>query len=1542
MNTSLTPASPLSYQDWSSRQGVYADVSQQNYLKYLNSWYSINNTTSSQNNNFNVKKDQYVQLIKDLIYLFDPNESDLFLSQIDFNNNDDIVYSIPYLAQKLKEISQIIAAKREDIKNAKTKHSMVGSVDGLEKLLYSYILNNFTKKEYSFTKVPISPLQNLFPELSAVNEDFYIEVEELYDSNNYHDSDPSMDISNYVDLSKILDTTPFNNLTTDEIANLITTRFIDRVAPTPLSKIFNAYLTTIPHLSSSSVTNVASAYKSWTYNQIAANQKFLGSDIYGLTAISVSQANIPDAVLNLNIPKGNSYFYWPSGDKIIDDSQVGSIYKPISINDSQFLLNRTVSGSSYLDSDLIFTDKNGIIEGAWLQGTRIVETSGNLSIALEANNITSFIFPFVGFAIDSKTLTFNNYAFDDSNYIFIEKLDPDIRKQLKLSYFSSTLPNSACYDIYLNQTTLIDNGSYADYFSNIADSITKTPSANYFSLWSDENNGPKEKAYLYKFTKTDIPITFGTNDILWPIMTYDNTVVNLPLTLNDSFCTPINLGTLNPSINMTGSIAGTNFATADVIYKLQGNSSNNAIEAAWLGSGSVSQLNQMVNSISVYSTSAVNCAEYLDGPIQPSLSFKGNAGQYTSFIWCDQDTPADEVFFFHQHEAGCPYGASFPHDFYNNQDYQNLKPLNDSKSFPLKKHSCTCRAVNYSPIGNEGNLITDYNSIADYLFADPQGVGADFSFSSWVDTRNLTIKNSPQFSFYQIDGSFDKNVGFGPGKWLTPTGKPMILKTGRRYTYYRTNFRINPNSLLSTPYLITNYAYKNISANCPSTFVGKSDIVILIDNSRTQTFDLELVKEVAQKICDLAFASTADIQISIISFATNGVYLTYLTKQQNSIYNAINSIQIPTEDVDWQTNILDGLNLANNVLTINQPFNNKCTTNNGSVDFSNTALCSNIEFEIINNSNFSNINNCPRPDATKTIIIFSDGKENVNILTQNDIDNNITTPLSLAFANTLKRNGITIVSVDIGYYSSSNNLMEDIASDNYFYNLQQYITYGDDNINTFTQKIATLTLGCFPSVPVWCKAIRDPRTGNWVESYVPSDMIIRAGDYLNYVHQKTINYTSPNSYASFIQNGISYSMNTALNGWNYTTQKADLSSTIGDEYGARPFWGVINTPSLTSFPFGGQVRIVDEYVPIHQPDVSKMILKNGCFLEYNSNTNNSFRWNQHLNFNLTLTDQVWNKLIFNTDVSVLDFNQNSGNVYDLIVQGTNEPSNLLLDGYSAFKPVFYTYVNRNTSFNYVEDLYYINRCDSNFVTFTSAMVLSANEPYSNLDNVFYPTIANLSLPSTLTPEIQIGGYLRPDKLGASYYRGKGYTMVLDSSSLSYLNSMSAENLFFDINRYASRNRGLTKNDQLTPVTINDIDNRWMIESYSSNNYAGTILDTIKNQKMIPYQTNYEIDQTNEKGLSFISDNFNFWDTLNFDAWTNEELYPTTYRKELILQNFSNRVFALLTDYGTMNYWRSDIYGNNFGLFKDYGDVNNKFIYSEENAGFVTEEGIPFV
>lgn len=1522
MNNKLSNKDPLSYIDWSNQLNYNADRSQEAYYAYLIGWYNVNSKLYPLEENREETKQQYVQLVKDLLFLFEDSEKDLFLSQVDFNNPEDLIYVIPYLASKLKQISQIIAKKREDLKNSKTKNQIKGSVSGVEKILYQHILNNFTKKDFQWNKIPISSLSNFFPQLSTVSDSFYIEIEDLYDVNNYYDSDPTVDINEYFSVEDLVSFEPFSDLSNDQISALIKARLLNKIANTPISKVFNEYNSFFDGLSSSFLSSeYIRQYDVSIKNQIAANQKYLGESVYALTAIRDIDLNEPDYILRLPFENGTNWFYWPSGDKLSNFSNLRNIYRPIRINDSNLILNRTVSGSSHLDSDLFFVEKNGELEGAWLQGQRTQYIKDKMSVNLNSYDTTQFIFPWVGFEIDSKDLTFKQYKLNDFGSVTFQKLNENLRNNILNAYYSSSLPNSACDEIYLNQTKLVNAGANAGYHSDNSDTITITPSSRSLPVWNERSFGTVEQAFLYKFEKSDIYIRPGLIDILWPLESYESQSSNLSLTLSADTCLPIELGTINPSNTMPGAIAGVDFETSDNIYKLKENGGE-AIEAAWLGSGSVLNLDLNKNAIQIYRKPAELCAEYIDGPIQPALYQKMEAGQYTTFIWMDEDTFADDVFKFRPHSSDCPYGNSFPHNFYENQNYQNISPINEFRAFPLKVSPCTCRAVNSSPIGSEGQEPRSYDGMVDLLFADPQGLGSNFDYDNWRDTRNYNYKESPQFAFYKLDGEYDKQVGFGTGRWLNGDGSPMVLKTGRRYTYYRTNFKSNTQNNLVTPFYFINYKYNNINVVCNPDSQDLVDLVILVDSSRTQFYSLANVKDLVGKICSniLNTKNNQNVQIALVAFNNKGILLNYLTNDLDSLLSSINDIEIPKDWPEWFTNISDGLILANRVLFTTNPQDNLC--NIGDI----TGLCTQLSNQIINQSRISTINNCPRRNAAKKIILFSDGQETLNA------------GVAEKYAELIKRNNVEIFSIDIGYFGLLNNVMEKIASPNAYFNLQKYLLNSDFDLNKFFIDIANYTVGCFPATPIWCKAIKNAN-GEWQTLNIPSDMVLNAGDYLAYDHKTRIDYFAQNN--PFTIPSYSFTINVKLDGWNYDTKSYSISA-IGDYYGAKPFWGKSFFPKSSSFPIGGGERVIDDYVILHQPEVSNIILKNGNYITYKNKGNDFIKWEENLNFTAFFTDQEWKRLKIDKSLSVFADQLNTKNIEDFVIESTNEKSNISLESYSSINPVKYIYYlsPRHESFTYEEGLYLIDKCDIEYVVYLSGKCIDPVAPYKNLENSFYPTIANINFPSNFINSKHVGEYLLPHKKGVSFYRGYGYSMELDPEKTSQLQENQEELLFLTPEKYGTRNRGLTKKDNLSPVKIKSIDNTWFIESFSSGNMAGTVKNLINNQKFVPYQTNYEINQQNQIGLNTQSENFKFWQFSYYDPYSNStDRYNFTLRNELILDNYFKQIDSLLTDVGIQSSWKTDIYGNNFGLFKGYNMETSDYILSEDDLMIIAEFGL---
>ena len=224
MSAPLSTVSPLTYTTWLKYQeNIIPDTTAELYTEYLHDWYKSNTLLSNSSNSL---KDNYIQLLKDLSFLFGANEQDEFLANLDYANDEEIIFAIPYFVKKLKDICKIFADKRESIKNAKLRYNLVGSSQGLEAMLYEYVLKTFTQDANNISQVPVSALSNFFPSLSSVSGNFFIELEELHDTQSYHDSDPSLPITNYVDVEKVVNDLPFNDISENDVLGILSSRYL--------------------------------------------------------------------------------------------------------------------------------------------------------------------------------------------------------------------------------------------------------------------------------------------------------------------------------------------------------------------------------------------------------------------------------------------------------------------------------------------------------------------------------------------------------------------------------------------------------------------------------------------------------------------------------------------------------------------------------------------------------------------------------------------------------------------------------------------------------------------------------------------------------------------------------------------------------------------------------------------------------------------------------------------------------------------------------------------------------------------------------------------------------------------------------------------------------------------------------------------------------------------------------------------------------------------------------------------------------------------
>ena len=195
---------PYSFQEWKSRHtNIDSNAQLEQYNTYLKGWYKINAAKPSVNTAY-VKK-LYINFLKQLGLTTRNEEEQQFFSTIDYNNDFDLQAAVTYYARKLKDISRYLAERREHVVYSKLKYNLQGTSGYLERLFYNYILSVYTQRTDSNNTGLIVTDGNLvpyLPNLTDISDTFSIEIEELYDTKNYFDRDPSLDISNYTSFSE--------------------------------------------------------------------------------------------------------------------------------------------------------------------------------------------------------------------------------------------------------------------------------------------------------------------------------------------------------------------------------------------------------------------------------------------------------------------------------------------------------------------------------------------------------------------------------------------------------------------------------------------------------------------------------------------------------------------------------------------------------------------------------------------------------------------------------------------------------------------------------------------------------------------------------------------------------------------------------------------------------------------------------------------------------------------------------------------------------------------------------------------------------------------------------------------------------------------------------------------------------------------------------------------------------------------------------------------------------------------------------------------
>lgn len=272
---------------------------------------------------------------------------------------------------------------------------------------------------------------------------------------------------------------------------------------------------------------------------------------------------------------------------------------------------------------------------------------------------------------------------------------------------------------------------------------------------------------------------------------------------------------------------------------------------------------------------------------------------------------------------------------------------------------------------------------------------------------------------------------------------------------------------------------------------------------------------------------------------------------------------------------------------------------------------------------------------------------------------------------------------------------------------------------------------------------------------------------------------------------------------------------------------------------------------------------------FTSNTN-EISADLFCNFSQELKNQIFNIPVFlnelgknftiNYNLDAVNLNCNTDDVlYTLVKTNSAEQGTLL----NLKKKLIEKFIGT--------DFYFLST-DSTLTNVNSGKLFTAENPTGNLLNRHFPSTATVEENSELKTLRQIGLFFKPDKLGVLYYSAANYSYKIDNSKLE----PNKIYIFPDPSRYGKTITD-TKAYYDTPLVFT-IDCSESVHSYCHGYAYGDIKNTQNRQDFFAYSTN---------------------------------LHDNTYN----LQGLEEGISSLYGS-GVIEDWKTDIYGNQYFLFKN--------------------------
>jgi len=222
------------------------------------------------------------------------------------------------------------------------------------------------------------------------------------------------------------------------------------------------------------------------------------------------------------------------------------------------------------------------------------------------------------------------------------------------------------------------------------------------------------------------------------------------------------------------------------------------------------------------------------------------------------------------------------------------------------------------------------------------------------------------------------------------------------------------------------------------------------------------------------------------------------------------------------------------------------------------------------------------------------------------------------------------------------------------------------------------------------------------------------------------------------------------------------------------------------------------------------------------------------------------------------------------------------------------------------DFYYIST-NSTGVEYLSGRLFVADNNFANYLNKRYPSVAAIPSSEFIKSGKDIGLFFKPDKLGLSNFYSFGLATTIKNSVLS----ADTVYVFPDPSIYGDIS-SLTEEEFNSPIVYTDLSYFNKIDFSNQFKFGDTISGPYF-QTLRAYQAREQSLGIGLQGLSRYTDSQDFFEGYKKNVWSNKDVFP------IIPQNvfpIDNRIEKLYSINKTITQQKSDIYGNDYVLYKD--------------------------